>query len=790
MARRTFSLLMALTLILWAGCGTKPAVPKTAAMTLEPRDLLDKTLAVYRGAAAYEDDGIVRLSYKQDGSPLEDTAPLAVQFAAPNRLHVRAYQTEVASDGEHFHAIVKDPLTADLDGQVVKRTAPKKFTLDELYSDEVLRDALQSGLGRHPVQLELLFGEAPLVDLLKADAKIKALEPKEDATGQLCQRIEADLADGKYVFWIDNSNYLLRRIEYPVASMLPQLANLPGVTDLSLVADFRGAKIEKELPASTFAFAMPDKGHRVRYFVLPPQGLPSELFGHKPGDFSLTTVDGTALPASELAGKINVLMWFSNDPACEPGLKQLQAAMEEVKASDKVSAYVVATEDKETTNEALQAVLKNWQVELPLLRDYAFVGRDTFDIKSAPTLVVLDAEGRVQLYEEGASPRLSQSLAGALTRLLAGEDLAAELITGAKKAEEQYAQNLASASGEATQTSIIEIPEAKAVPKSAPQHFELTELWSTTDKTLAEPGNFLVIPGESQPRVLVIDGWRTIVELAADGKISQTHKLTVPENAGVTYLRTATNKAGQRWFVGSALLGQQLYVFDEQWQTKLRYPPEDQPHDGLHAVEIADLANDGTPELYVGYWSLVGVQGVTLEGVREWSNRVVPTVLSLVTTPPNELGWRKIIASGDRGVLYRMNQFGHQDPKIEIPGRQVHRLTASTFGSLASTYCGVSYQTDGRLLAVGLDADLKEVWNYKLPVGQFNNQIEYVTSGRLRSDEQGEWILAGPDGTVHVVSDNGEFSDSFATGELLTGIAFAQFGDQRVVLTSCKGKVT
>jgi hypothetical protein len=43
---------------------------------------------------------------------------------------------------------------------------------------------------------------------------------------------------------------------------------------------------------------------------------------------------------------------------------------------------------------------------------------------------------------------------------------------------------------------------------------------------------------------------------------------------------------------------------------------------------------------------------------------------------------------------------------------------------------------------------------------------------------------------VHVVSADGEFRDSFAVGELLTGLAVAKLGEQRVVLTATKTGIT
>jgi hypothetical protein len=806
--RRPTTTLALMTLLLLAaiGCevktGPTAAAPTTAAgaaaAKLAPRELLNRTIEAYRAATAYEDHGQVRLSYKQDGRRLEDAAPLAVAYAAPNRLAVEAYQTRVASDGEHFTALIRDPDSNDIDGQVVRRPSPEKLALDELYADTVLHKALESGLGRHPVQLELLFGSAPLLDLIKPETPLAMLEPAtiQDATepaGHACARLEATLADGVYVFWIDQESYLLRRIDYPAEAIVPDLVGAPGVSEVKLVADFRRARFNAPPPAETFALEAPAGSVPVRYFVLPPQALPSQLFGKQPSKFKFTTVAGEPLAQADLQGQPTVLMWFTADPANAPALQQLQAAMATIQESAQTTAYVIATEDQTLPSEKIAEMLREWNVNTPLLRDFDLAGRDVFAVRNAPTLVVLDAAGRVQIFQEGVNPQLAQTLPVIIERLLAGDDLAAEILADADKAQQQYAQDLATASDLTVQTSIVELNEPQLAPAREPAHFTKTPLWTISTSDVVEPANFLIVDSgeETDSRVLVMDGWRKVVELDAQGQVAARHTLDVPEVGGVSFLRTAIDGTGKRYFVGSALLGRQLYLFDDAWQTKMRYPPDDQEHEGIHAVEIADLADDGTPELYVGYWSLHGVQGVSLAGKREWSNRVIPTVLSLVVSPKNEVGWQKILATSDRGSLYRLNQYGHLDPKIEVSNRQIHRLTAAKFGGTAATsYCGISYQEDGRLLAIGLDAELGEVWNYTLPPGQFNTQIEHVTSGRLRSDESAEWVLAGPDGSVHVVSADGEFRDSFAVGELLTGLAVAKLGEQRVVLTATKTGIT
>ena len=62
--------------------------------------------------------------------------------------------------------------------------------------------------------------------------------------------------------------------------------------------------------------------------------------------------------------------------------------------------------------------------------------------------------------------------------------------------------------------------------------------------------------------------------------------------------------------------------------------------------------------------------------------------------------------------------------------------------------------------------------------------VEVITAGELASDGARNWILAGPDGSIHIVDADGKPVDKFNTGAALSGVAAAKFGEQRVLLLS------
>jgi hypothetical protein len=85
-------------------------------------------------------------------------------------------------------------------------------------------------------------------------------------------------------------------------------------------------------------------------------------------------------------------------------------------------------------------------------------------------------------------------------------------------------------------------------------------------------------------------------------------------------------------------------------------------------------------------------------------------------------------------------------------------------------------------VAIGLSQDFQEVWSYGLPRGAYGNQIQFAASCRLLDRPGGQWLLAGPDCSVHVISDDGEFFDYFQSGQRLTGLAGFRSGEHSNLL--------
>jgi outer membrane protein assembly factor BamB len=128
---------------------------------------------------------------------------------------------------------------------------------------------------------------------------------------------------------------------------------------------------------------------------------------------------------------------------------------------------------------------------------------------------------------------------------------------------------------------------------------------------------------------------------------------------------------------------------------------------------------------------------------------------------------------------------GKLEKEITFPNRNVYYVVGDDLeGKGKNSYCTLVGTTTGDNIALGISLDGKELWNYTLPVGVHARPIEVISSGDVSGDGTKQWLIAGPDGSVHILAADGKPLDKFNTGSTLAGLAADKFGDQRVLLIS------
>ena len=787
-----------------AAPGGQPTTPlgesaTTAGPQLSAREVLDSMVAAYKSASSYDDKGYVQVRYQLggQGQPRGVDVNYGVALARPNKVRVQAYDGVIVSDGQKLWGGARS-----IPDQVVCVDAPAEITIESLYPSHVLADAMirrpTQQFSWLPLQLILLLADDPLKTLLHQAAEPEIVEPGKIGEHD-CHRIRIRRPDGVGGLWIDQETYVLRRFEFPaeiLRTLVAEQERVPrnDVQNLFLMAEMAEAKFDGEIDPQAFQFQAPPELKLVEDF------LPSDIdwLGRKVPEFSFVGLDGTPITPKSLSGKIAVLdFWATWCQPCRMTLPDLEQVYQQYKDNEKVAFVAVSVDKPDVTDQQLRDTFGEIGVNVPIARypdDTAF---ETLGIQAYPTQLVLDAEGVVEHRQSGGdqpglgAPRLSARL----ERLLAGEDLQQETVEQHQQVRDAEKKRFAEMLQTCVKNDLYvlprpEVPRAEIAQRAEPKSLKLTQLWSCTE--LAAPGNILALERPDQPpRLLVLDEANSIAEIATEGNVVSVKPLGVPPQEPVFFLRTGVGDDQRRYFVGSSLGVQQVYLWDEDFKL-LRSFPEDapqNPHTGIADVRIADFDGNGALELAVSYFGVVGVQGVSLEGERTWSNKSVVQSMRMVVLGPDAEGHRPLLtinsARPPQGALVKLDAQGQQKGEFSFDDRVIAWLGAEDLnGDGQPELCALTALPEGKLEAIGFDLEGKKLWSYPLPRGIHEHQIEAVTSGKLLPDQPAHWLLAAADGTIHILDAEGGPIDVFAYGKVLTGVGAAQWDGKRVLLVA------
>lgn len=786
---RSFSLLLAGLAVtsLWAlgGCGkSEPQPEKEASVKPEPKlttaqAVLDKMAESYKKATSYSDFGIVQLKAETAKGPVDLKAEFAVKFERPDKLHVETNEGVLITDGKRWNAWIRG-----LKGQVVVRDAPVKLNLDTIFADSVLYQAMTQGFtGQIPQltlmspQLVLLFAGDGLKQMLEGSEEVSLIEPGQ-VGDNACYRVQAKWAYGNAVFWIDEKTFVLRRMSFPTGSLWQLLGGEGQVQSLSLNADFTGAQFNGPIDPKAFQFEVPADSEQVKLFR-PPEMF--QLLGKKSPDFKLTDLAAKPVTPESLSGKTVVLaFWSAGFTPSQTFLAELEKVYQKFKGNDKVAIYAVNMEPAEVDNKTLGDALKQWKSTVPMLRDSEQQAGQALRSPGPSSIFLLDSKGAVQyctMIGDDNLPAVA-ALSDRIEKLLAGKDIAKESITRYEeqiKVAERGVDNLFQGKSP---------DEVKTAERTEPKKLKLTRLWKSNE--VKSPGNILVAPGaDGATRLFVVDQWQTVAEVGLDGKVIATHKPELQAKELICNLRTAVGKDGKRMFVGFAPSCQRMFWFDENWKPVLVFPENalKNPHTGIIDVELGDLSGDGVLKAYVGYYGAAGVQEVARDGNRLWTNRLLSSVARTAFTTPGADGRRELVCASESGKLAILDNKGVERGSVSVNGQMIGWITnADLKNDGHPLWCGLSVTPEGRTIILGLDLKGQRLWDYLMPKGNPRQPIEPIIPGKVRTGGPGQWILPGCDGSIHILTAEGEPLDEFNYGAALCGLATVEIEGKPVLI--------
>jgi peroxiredoxin/outer membrane lipoprotein-sorting protein len=767
-----------------AGAASGPAA-SVAPSEGTAEEIMKRMIQAYKSATSYRDAGIIEMSGTQNGQRQQMTFPNAVVMQRPNKIRMEIDNGTLLSDGVSTYGFARN-----LPGQILRIPAPSQMTIKSLFPDGLLWSSMMQSPARPyswlPIQLVLLLSQDPMKTLALDAQGMNLLEPA--AIGQHpCDRVQLLTSDGPGVFWIDQATSVLRRFEMP-ADAFRREAETQQFLDATLVMEFRDAQLGVPIAPEAFQFQVPSGMTTSESLVMPIL----KILGQPCPDFQFLDTEGKTTALSSLQGKVVVIqLWSSKIAQCRPVLQAASKAYSELQNREDAAFMAVNIEPINIQNSSLQAVLKDWSVELPIYRDPQQSVTNHFGI-TLPATIILDKKGNIQSIQGGMVENMDALVARVVERLQKGEEVYQAAFKQFDNERASFQMMIEQSVADDIYVPRPVIPRAKVAERSEPENLKITKLWSCDQ--LEHPGNITVVPtAGGLPRILVMDDLKSVVELKTDGTVAATHALELQGNEVVTVLRTDVDKNGKRYFLGTARGIQRIHLFDDNFKTLLAYP--DVQHPGIVDAQLTDLTGDGTPEMVLGYGGAAGVHAVDLQGNRLWSNNSMVDAIRVAPLSPDSTGRRKVLAMNGGvggGTLIELDSEGKRVREITVPGQSVGWVVADDLnGNGTSEICVLAMAmtpegqpASGTIDAMGIDLGGRPLWRHPLARGVHQEQIEPVTAGSVFPSGPNQWLIASADGTIRIVAADGQLIDTFAYGAALSGIATAQWDDKPVLLVA------
>jgi len=757
----------------------------------DPRVVLRDMAAAYRAADHYADEARVVVRQTQGGRSTESTQPFQVAFSRPDRIRIDAYDARVVADGSRLFAA-----SGGVPGQVLVDDIRSPLDMDQLFADEVLQGTLTQGEAGCPPQVPLLLADDTL-DVILADATAPPrLVGVEAVDGQACQRVAVPKPDGLLELWIDRKLRLLRRMRVPTAAYADEASREAGApVGISVDVEFVNAGFA-EAPPEAFAFAVPATAVEVTKLepLDRPQAAHARL-GSEAGLPPLATADGaTADAAATGRGPVVLDFFFAGCgpasrtlPAVATGITSFVAAHAAAHGGERpaVRHLAVSLDPDDVPTAEVRRTLAEFGGVGTLVRDPQGIAARSLALDTFPATVIMSSDGTVADVIVGDGPQIAADVTETLTALARGQSTAALVRGRHRRRIDDFRRTLARAAGGGAGRPA----EPVIVPRRQPVRFKLAPAWRAS---VALPGNVVCLDatsGAAEPRIVVLDGWKTVVEFDATGAVRSRRDLDLPADAGLGFLRTAVAADGRRWWLGGRRGGRRVFVFDDTWRLHASYPPDGEA-DAVADAQLADLGGDGEPELLVAFEGAGGVEAATRDGERIWRDLEIGALTSIAVGPP-------VAAGGERAVIGctaagRLVRAGRRDEATPAePGPAFTMLAAGPVAPDGGwAIVGTAADVDAGGLAAGIAPDTLELaWRLPLaPGGRRDGPLEPVAWADLLGTPRRQWLIGGPDGSVTAAWADGRVVDRYFHGRPLVGIGGYRHGNRgHVVIATRQG---
>jgi len=739
--------------------------------------ILRSVIARYANAKTYQDNATLYLSYQLHGRSIQEPQRWSTKWDANGRLATQLFNGNVRCDEGLLSCYVYDIETANIDSQHLLVPFDGQLPINQLYRDSIAKHFL-GGFSELPLDETDLVAMPKLVpppiSLLTNQARNGWLQNPTQAI-RLPDAVVDDLSC--YVvrclwqgmtsdIWIDQQTTKLVQISLPLKLLAGEVVTSPEITDVVLMAKFHDAKFDAPIEDSEFAIAPRPNSTPVLKFVPLPETIPCELIGQTAPDFQLLDQSKRPIGQTELKGKVTTLMWLAGKPSFN-AIRDLDRLAKKLN-NDKLE-FAAVYSDSELKSPGVNSFVVDELADIirstaiPAYYDPTLTASSALQIKTIPSVLVLDKDLKVHFAEPVSNKNWLRNVEAAVERVAAGDDVSVEMQREYQRFLDSYHQQLTTVSAKPLIDPDASDAPATTVPKTMRRvatniRLRPEKIWSNSE--FKQAGNVAVLPLEStdanRTRYLIFDGWQTVVQLDETGKTLARVNLKLRQGAAANLIRVGSRGNEKPIYGVFSKLGQELFLFDEDWKPVGVYPKEFK-HEGIRDCQLTDLNDDGKSEIVVSFEDDNGIHLVDVESL---TGQKISELLATSVAQHND----DVVVTGD-GKLGMLKTGLTNAEETELSFRRVTTLENDLL-------CGLGMTDNGQWNAVGFDDQLKRIWTLSIGSQFFETEIEPVSVAKS-SDGESIWAIADTDDAIHLVSGGGNWLGDFQSESKLGGLALA-----------------